>query len=166
MLETISEKNFCRPAEMVGGTDNLTEAQIENLAIMKALPGKYPHAFLKGADNKERPFLILKDPDNVVNIICQKGFVLISGGPFFKQNVAAGKVDLAPIFDGDNNGEINQWRSVEVIIEGSDKEHMNRENMYYVVNDFRSADLVYLKIKFTEAEELYKNDVVPTEITS
>jgi len=140
--------------------EGLTETEKENLQIIEALPGKYPHAFTKETDKEGRPYLIFKgynhEKDNMDGhlVISQKGLIRIPDERYVDElKRTQGKLTFEFVFNDEYPEHVFIGPTTE-------------KNAYYRIFDLRNTDRESLKKRFNQYEEIHKNDVESKEPTT
>jgi hypothetical protein len=134
------------------------ERKIENVQIMEALPGKYPHAFSQCIDKNNIPYLVLRDSytspgwankfDETVTTISENGVTTFNSLADQFLDAREGTVILTPIENDKKHATISK-------LGGND---FSRKAEVVSQTDFRNfeyKDFKDLKEKFQKAEKYH-----------
>lgn len=154
----------------------LAETQKQNLEVMDLLSKKYPNAFIRGVDFKNRSYSILKEdisdaiPTSLI-ILCKEGTVYLSrttGDIRSDGDILSNNVDISPVFDlleTPDNGKLLQT-TLNKLKDGTDR---GENTGSYTIgsldfNKYEENQLAYIKDRFVKAEEFQKDQPKTAEV--
>ena len=154
----------------------LTETQRQNLEVMNLLSKKYPNAFIRDVDSKNRTYSILKEdiseaiPTSLI-ILCKEGTVYlsrISGDIRSDDDMLSGDVDISSVFDlleAPDDGKLLKT-TLNKLKGGADRGEKTGD---YTIGSldfgkYEENQLAYIKDRFVKAEEFQKNKPKTAEV--